>query len=259
MRLNFHRQGSGEPLVLLHGIGGEWQVWAPLLERLSQERDVIAVDIPGVGASAPLANGVTPTPQALAAAVGHFLDDLAISTAHLAGNSLGGWIALELAKVARGRSVTALSPAGNWENGTPLYCTVSLRINRRMSSLPPGLRRLVVTRPVRAVAFRQISAYPGRIPVAAAHRMAVAFATAPGFETTLGATRRLHFVGGERIEVPVTVAWGDRDRLLLRSQSRRSEHLPPAARTITLAGCGHIPMWDNPEQVARTILDGSAT
>jgi len=118
MRLNFHRQGSGEPLVLLHGIGGEWQVWEPLLERLSQERDVIAVDIPGFGASSPLANGVTPTPQALAAAVGHFSDDLAIPTAHLAGNSLGGWIALELAKVGRGRSVTALSPAGHWENGT---------------------------------------------------------------------------------------------------------------------------------------------
>ena len=108
------RGGSGEPLLLIHPLGGELVVWEPVFERLAAERDVIAVDMPGFGASPPLPAGVEPTPQALAAALAAQLDALGIERAHLAGNSLGGWVALELAKLGRARSVTGLCTAGFW-------------------------------------------------------------------------------------------------------------------------------------------------
>ena len=116
--LNFERSGSGEPLILLHGIGGELCVWEPVLEPLARRMDVIAVDLPGFGRSPALSEGVMPTPFALADAIAGLMAELGIDSAHVAGNSLGGWVALELGKTDRARSVTALCPAGLW--GAPL-------------------------------------------------------------------------------------------------------------------------------------------
>src|SRR5687767_8665341 len=116
--LNIERKGQGEPLLLLHGIGGELCIWEPVLEALARRADVIAVDLPGFGRSPALPEGVVPTPGALAAAIARLLDELAIDSAHLVGNSLGGWVALELAAISRARSVTALCPAGLW--GAPV-------------------------------------------------------------------------------------------------------------------------------------------
>jgi pimeloyl-ACP methyl ester carboxylesterase len=100
--------------VLLHPLGGSIVVWEPVLELLAAERDVIAVHLPGFGASPPLAKGVNPTPQGLASGVGGFLDRLGLEDAHLVGNSLGAWVGVELARAGRARSVTGLAPAGFW-------------------------------------------------------------------------------------------------------------------------------------------------
>ena len=110
--LHYVRRGSGEPLVLIHPLGAELVVWEPVMERLARERDVIAVDLPGFGRSPGLDR--TPTPRMLADAVGGLMDDLGLSRAHVAGNSLGGWVALELAKAGRALSVTGLCTAGLW-------------------------------------------------------------------------------------------------------------------------------------------------
>jgi pimeloyl-ACP methyl ester carboxylesterase len=128
--LSHHRGGAGEPLVLIHGIGSFFQVWEPVLPALEAEREVIAIDLPGFGASAVLDGGREPHPVALAAAVAAFLDGLGIADAHIAGNSLGGWVALELAKLGRARSVCALSPAGFWNRRERTYATLSLRNGR---------------------------------------------------------------------------------------------------------------------------------
>ena len=106
--LNLERQGEGEPLLLLHGIGGELCVWEPVLDALSGRAAVIAVDLPGFGRSPALPAGVAPTRGAIAAASARLLDELAIDSAHVAGNSLGAWIGPELWQTARGRSATSL-------------------------------------------------------------------------------------------------------------------------------------------------------
>src|SRR5215217_6660227 len=108
--LDSHRGGSGEPLVLLHGIGHTWRGWKPMLPQLERSFDVLALDLPGFGHSSPLPAGVEPTPEALADAVEDAMDEAGVTAAHLAGNSLGGWIALELARRERALTVTAISP-----------------------------------------------------------------------------------------------------------------------------------------------------
>src|ERR671911_257423 len=110
--LDHHRGGSGEPLVLVHGIGHTWRGWRPMLPRLEQRFDVLAVDLPGFGHSAALPASIPPTPEALADAVEDEMGRAGFDTSHLAGNSLGGWISLELARRGRARTVTAISPAG---------------------------------------------------------------------------------------------------------------------------------------------------
>src|SRR5882724_10094427 len=114
--LAYRRSGAGEPLVLLHALGASGQSWDPVVPALARHFDVIAVDLPGFGESAPLPG--EPSPAALAAAVAGFLDELGVTAPDVAGNSLGGWVAMELARLRPVASVTLLSPAGLWRGST---------------------------------------------------------------------------------------------------------------------------------------------
>ena len=109
MRLHHHREGEGQPLALLHGIGSRWQMWRPVLPALAAEHDVVALDLPGFGASPMPPAGTPAGVDSLCALVADFLDELGLDRPHLAGNSLGGLIALELARRGRARSVCAIS------------------------------------------------------------------------------------------------------------------------------------------------------
>src|ERR687889_511348 len=114
MGLDHHRGGSGPPLVLIHGIGHTWRGWKPMLPLLERNFDVLAVDLPGFGHSPPLPAGTAPPPEALADEVEGAMDAAGFERAHIAGNSLGGWIALELAGRGRADTVEAISPGGLW-------------------------------------------------------------------------------------------------------------------------------------------------
>ena len=111
MELVHDRRGSGEPLVLLHGIGSRWQVFAPVLDLLAAHHEVWAVDLPGFGASAP-------APRAdiagLTDAVEEWIGEQGLGRPHVAGNSTGGGIALELASRGVVASATGLAPIGFW-------------------------------------------------------------------------------------------------------------------------------------------------
>ena len=246
-RLHHLRAGSGEPLVLIHPLGAELVVWEPVQHRLAAERDVIALDLPGFGAS-PSLDGVTaPTPQALAAAVGRFMDTLGLERAHVAGNSLGGWVALELGRLGRALSVTGLCSAGFWSRPLGVRPGADVRrLGRVLVPLLPALMRS--TRARRALLSGSIG-HPERVPARAAARLVRSYVTAPGFVGVNMAMRAAVFSGLEQIDVPVTLAWGELDRLV--TPPRPS---PMGARTVLLHGCGHIPTWDDPEQVAGVLL-----
>src|ERR1700735_4128932 len=124
--LAFTRSGTGAPLVLLHGLGSSRQAWDPVMPALAGHFDVIAVDLPGFGGSEPLPAQVEPRPPVLAAAGGGVAGGPGVTAPHLVGNSLGGWVALELAAFRPAASLTLLGPAGLWHADTPWYNRVSL-------------------------------------------------------------------------------------------------------------------------------------
>jgi pimeloyl-ACP methyl ester carboxylesterase len=142
--LAFTRCGSGAPLVLLHGLGSARDAWLPVTGSLARHFDVIALDLPGFGGSAPLPAFEEPHPARLAQSVAATLRALDIEHPHIVGNSLGGWVALELAAIIAPASVTLLSPAGLWRQGTPGYCRVSLRASRFLARFLGGLLRAAV-------------------------------------------------------------------------------------------------------------------
>jgi pimeloyl-ACP methyl ester carboxylesterase len=256
MRQAYERRGEGEPLVLIHGIGSQWQVWTPVLDALARERDVIALDLPGFGDSPVLDR--RPTPEALADAVAAFLDELGVAEAHAAGNSLGGGIALELGRAGRARSVTALSPIGFWNDREWVYARASLRgavtFSRAARPLLPFLLRPAAGR---TLALAQFMARPWLLPTEDAIRAVENLATSPGFDPTLDAMDGWRFQRGEEVRCPVTVAWAQRDWLLIPRQANRVRRALPDARHVMLRGCGHVPMTDDPGQVAQALLDGS--
>jgi pimeloyl-ACP methyl ester carboxylesterase len=257
--LSFARRGSGEPLVLLHALGASRRAWAPVLPALETRFDVLAPDLPGFGESPPLPPGVEPSPAALARAVADLLTDLGLDAPHLVGNSLGGWVALELAGIRPVASVTLLSPAGLWRRGTPRYDRVSLRTSRRLARSAPGLMSRLVGHPLgRAVLLGQSHGRPRRMTADQARAVVQDVGTCPGFDATLTATLGRRYVSPGPLGAPVTVAFGTRDLILLPWQSRHLDELPRDTVVRTLPRCGHFPMADDPDAVVAVIVSSSA-
>lgn len=259
VELDHRRAGSGEPLLLIHGIGSTWRVWKPVLELLEERHDVLAVDVPGFGHSPPLPEGVTPTPRALADAVEAALDATGWEAAHIAGNSMGGWLALELARRGRAHTVVALSPAGMWTARENSYSRAMLRLQHAVARrLAPGAELLTRSAIGRTLLFSGVASRPWRADPEEAAEALRLFAGAPGFAATLEA------MTGDRprelgtIPCPVRIAWGSRDTLLFPRQAARFVRAIPNAELIPLPGLGHVPMGDDPQAVADAILEFTA-
>jgi pimeloyl-ACP methyl ester carboxylesterase len=256
--VSFERRGAGEPLLLIHGTGGSRSHWKPVANLLSARRELVLVDLPGHGESDPPPAETPHTPIGYASVLADLLDQLDLHTADTAGNSVGGWTALELAKLGRARSVVAIGPAGLWAKRDPWRCTLQLSSQYRLGRLfAPLVPRLMRGELGRTLLLSGTVAKPRQMPAEAAIEMATTYARTPTFRAHLAATRQERFRDGQGIDVPVVVAWGDKDRLI-PAKARRRDELPPQTRFVTLPECGHSPMWDDPELVATTILEGAA-
>ncbi|MDF9873749.1 alpha/beta fold hydrolase [[Kitasatospora] papulosa] len=258
VEMSYERTGVGAPLVLLHGIGHHRQAWDPVLRILAAERDVIAVDLPGFGASPALPHGLAHDLRTMVPVLGSFFEALGVVRPHVAGNSLGGLLALELGREGLARSVTALSPAGFWTPSERRYAFGVLRAMRGAAlAMPvPLIERLSRSSPGRAALTSTIYARPGRRSPAAVVSETVALREATGFRQTLEAGSGVTFAD-DVPGVPVSIAWGSKDRLLPRRQGVRAGRAIPRARLVRLPGCGHVPMNDDPAAVARVVLDTS--
>ncbi|MET0135474.1 MAG: alpha/beta hydrolase [Kibdelosporangium sp.] len=253
MTLSYSRRGSGSPLVLLHGIGHRWQAWEPILDELAERHDVIAVDLPGFGKSPGLSGPYT-VQAGVAAAVSAF-KELGVEQPHLAGNSLGGMLALELASAGHAKSVTALAPAGFWATARGrAWALRVLAMIRATGRLPVRTRTAMMSRKsFRLASGSLLFGHPSRVPMQVMLDDLAAMVEATGFAAVAEGGRD-YFYAGPAPAVPVTVAWGTRDRILWPSQAKRAAMLLPDAHHVPLPGCGHVPMHDDPELVARTIL-----
>jgi len=244
---------TGAPLLLLHGLGASTRVWDPVIDLLEPERQVLVLDMPGFGKAAPLPRETEPTAANLAAAVHGRCEELGIDRPHVAGNSLGGWVALEMGRAHQAASVTALSPAGLWRKPLGDRRVDSRRWARR---LRPLVSLALRTRRGRESMLATFAAKPERIPPAAGRELVLGWIDANGYEGANRAMRTYLFEpAGYPEDVPVTIAWGELDRLVAPP---RPERRPAGARYVALPGVGHTPMWDDPELVARTLLEGSS-
>lgn len=246
--------GSGPAVVLVHGLASSRRCWDLITDDLARDYTVYAIDLPGHGESDPLPDAPVATPAMFARALGSFLDRQGIERAHLVGNSLGGWTVLEAAADGRAQSVVALCPAGLWE---PLREPMSaINANRRaaVSTRPliPAIMRIPI---VRRALMRTGAERTRTVPYAVARDAGLAQADARGFQAAHDGALHTRFERADDIptDVPVTVAFGDNDRLLPAPRFQQRELAPAHARWEVLWNCGHAPMWDVPRVTTELI------
>ncbi|WP_164512519.1 alpha/beta fold hydrolase [Nocardioides baekrokdamisoli] len=254
MVLAYEVHGTGEPIVLIHGVGHRRQAWDPIVPLLANDFQVITIDLPGFGESGPLVMKKGHAEDALRKELIETVAFLGIENPHVVGNSLGGLIALEIAHDGRAKSATALSPAGFWD-GEADFTYINLLFNSVLTAATfarPIARPLLSTALGRKVLLSWLNTHAENIPPEVAYGDFKALAAAaPNVRRLLAE----HYQFEGDIDVPATVAWSEKDRVLLPYQARRAARLLPNAQHITLAGVGHVPMWDDPELVAETIRD----
>lgn len=256
MSMHFVRRGRGRPLLLVHGLGSSWRNWDLVLPALSAQRDVIALDLPGFGDSAPLAEPVTIA--SLTDAVEAFIREHELGDIDVVGSSMGARMALELARRGHGGTVVALDPGGFWSDGELKVFGVtvgaSIGLVRRIQSLLPTLTR---SRAGRTALLLQFSAKPWRLPAGLVLQELRSFARATQLDEALDAL--VH--GPKQQGAPAgslrgraVIGWGRNDRVTLPRQAARAQQLFPDATLHRFDDCGHFPHWDQPEQAAELIL-----
>jgi pimeloyl-ACP methyl ester carboxylesterase len=254
-RLHARRGGAGEPLVLVHGIGLSLRTWNPVWAPLERSHSVLAVDLPGFGESPPLPPETPPTISNLADALERELDAEGLEAPHITGNSLGGWLALELGRRGRARSVVAISPAGMWNSRETIYVGAVLRGARAAAERIEPFADLLTRGGVgRTAALWSMLTRPWRLDPADAAYLIRALARAPGWHDTLDQTLATRAEGLADVRCPVQIAWGSSDRLLFPRQAARFVRELPDAEPALLPGLGHIPMSDDAALVSDTIV-----
>lgn len=250
MEIAYERVGGGPPLVLVHSLGADRRLWDPVVARLRERRELVVLDLPGFGASPPL-TGTEPTPRALAGAVAVALAQMGLQRPHLAGVSLGGWVALELGRSGAAGAVTAIAPAGLWPD--PLGPKAD-RARRLARALLPLVGPVTSTGIGRAALLSSVVAHPRRVPADDAAHLVRSYALSPGLPAVNDAMRAGRFAALERIRCPVTLVWPTRDRLV-----RRPAWVPDRVREVDLDDAGHLPMWDAPDRLAEMLAPAGAT
>lgn len=256
--LAHERIGSGEPLVLVHGIGHRRQAWYPVVDRLAEHREVILLDLPGHGESPALVPDGRPVKDQLREILEDFFAEQGLDRPHIAGNSLGGRIALEAAADDLVSSATTLAPAGFWRGSLDfLYIrAVFVALTGAATLLEPIAPALLKSAPGRAAAMGLLMTHGGRLDAEHALGDVRGLVHAkPALKTIID--------GGEPFDrpidpaIPVTVAWGTRDLVLLPYQATRARKALPDATHVTLPKCGHVPMIDDVDLVVDVLLEGS--
>jgi pimeloyl-ACP methyl ester carboxylesterase len=222
------------------------------MDRLAAHREVIAVDMPGFGESPPLPDGIEYTAANLASAVLDFYESLGLGQPGVAGISLGGWTAIECARQGGANAVVALCPAGFWKEPLGPKRETARAAARALRPLVPLLR----TRRMRRLALSSNIRHPERVSAADAIRLVRGYAGARGYREA-NRYMRGGVVGDlSDVKVPLTLAWAEFDTLVRRKPLREGI-LPKRVKQVELPDCGHVPTWDDPELVARVVLEGT--
>jgi pimeloyl-ACP methyl ester carboxylesterase len=252
MELWHEIRGDGEPLLLIHGMGSSHTAWQLVVPELSKRFKVITVDLPGHGFSK-LPGGTRMDPPSLAQLLLAQMNAWGFETFHVAGNSLGGWVALEMAAATptRIRTLTGIAPAGLWlvpeTTREPLGA-----IPRYMASTTHAVApQLLRFRWARKIGFSQVSPQWESLPLQVCVDAARAIGTSSGYFPAWDAMLGLRFDKEIDADIPITILFGDTDNTLPAQYSQERSLVPAHARWVLLPQCGHAPMWDRaPEVIA---------
>jgi pimeloyl-ACP methyl ester carboxylesterase len=255
-----HRGGSGPPLLCLHGIVDTWRTWELVLPALEHDHDVLAPTLPGHAGGPRL--GSEAGEDALLGSLESVLDDAGFATAHIVGNSLGGYLALKLAARGRAESVVVLAPAGGRADDDAAGREVVdffLTLQEQARKAVPRVDEIVSTMEGRRSVTQHTTVRFEHIPPELlAHRVVgLARCDLVGTLQKLGAGFRLE---AEKIECPVRIVWGTEDRVLSwpAAAARYREEWLPHADWIELEGVGHCPQLDVPAETAALVLEFTA-
>lgn len=259
MKMNHIRHGIGKPLLLIHGIGGSWRSWMPVLDGLAAQREVIAIDLPGSGKTPALTgeNSIA----TLADAVTLFLERHNLIGIDAVGSSMGARLVLEL--VRRGNvlgNVVSLNPGGFWEGIQRHFFYLSIAISIKLVRLLYRFRLLSALTQFafsRSLLLAQFSASPWHLNPRLVFDELKGYATAPTFDELL-----YNLAYGEeqkglakgKAQQPLMIGWGRQDRVCFPGQAEKALELFPDAKLHWFDQCGHFPHWDKPQQTIDLIL-----
>ena len=251
------RRGAGKPLLLVHGLGGSWRSWTPILDALAAEREVVAVDLPGHGETPPLRG--ESSIATFADEITRFLDAQGLTGVQAVGSSMGARLVIELARRGVVGGVVSLDPGGFWRGWERVFFGTSVRLSERLvRALQPAMPLLTGNPVTRTVLLAQFSARPWAVPASVALTEMRSFGNTPSFAPLLDAL--VH--GPDQLGIaagaapgPVVVGWGRQDRVCLPRQAARVQQAIPDARLHWFDRCGHFPHWDAPAETVRLIRE----
>jgi pimeloyl-ACP methyl ester carboxylesterase len=249
-------------MVCLHGFLDTWRTWELVLPALERRHDVLAPTLAGHAGGPPIVGEVTDA--ALADAVERAMDAAGFELAHLVGNSLGGYVALQLAARGRARSVVALAPAGGWARGDTSYqelLAFQAALQDMVKAAAPYADAIMSSPEGRRRASQDLVTSFEHIPAELLAHHARAVAACDAAPALIDHARREGWsVEAERITCPVRIVWGTDDRLLPwpSAAARFRDDWLPRADWVELEGVGHCPQLDVPLVAAQLILGFTA-
>jgi len=263
MPISSHRYGldTDKPaLVLVHGLGSAGNIWKTLVPQLIQSFTVYAIDLPGHG-DAPLSDDEEMDPRSLAQAiVDYMVTEIGAQKMHVAGNSLGGWIALEMAAVAPDHvlSVTALAPAGLWHEQPPRKFPPSLDA-RILAKISQHFMKTAYRIPVlKAIGYKKITHLWRELSFESCRDSVLAMARSKGYKPMWLAANGRRFESTVPEKVKLSVVFGDNDLTLPEEIAREKSVAPSHSRWIVVDNCAHVIMWNYPtltvELITKTAL-----
>ena len=258
--IHAERRGAGKPLLVVHGLGSSWRNWNRVLPGLAAEREVIAIDLPGFGATPPLDGEVSIA--TLCDAVADYMEAEGLSDVDLVGSSMGARMVVELARRGLGGTTVSLDPGGFWSQGEKKFFGVTVKASiglvRRLQPVLPVL----VDNPVgRSALLAQFSARPWALPSGLVLTELRGYDSSPSLDAALDSLVHGPDQAGARpgsLPGRLIIGWGRQDKVLLPRQAKTAVERFPDAELHWFDRCGHFPQWDQPQETVELILSSTA-
>jgi pimeloyl-ACP methyl ester carboxylesterase len=256
--MNTIERGNGRTLLMIHGLGGSWRSWSTVLESLSAARKVMAIDLPGHGATP--AEADSGTFDGLVGSVERYIASAGLSGVDVIGSSMGARIVLELARRGLVGNVVALDPGGFWRGWERTFFKTTIGASGRLlRAIRPTLPALSRNAASRTALLAQLSARPWALDGEIVATELDGLSRTPTFDALVD-----NLATGPEQTGPaapgtgrVVIGWGRHDRLCLPRQAARAQAAFPGAELHWFKDSGHFPMWDMPEETVAVILNAT--